>query len=153
MNKTQINFFCERADIIKKRVRHNHEMKYLPVEDLSIGQMANKIYNGEAKFKIELFEYDACPRVSGCSTRYFLEQFFDIPELDEIKSKRARREEILKQISKRIDLHADELKEDFVMKEIADPREALKRFEEMNFFTITEEYTLAKIAIKNEDIN
>lgn len=153
MNKSQINFFCDRVSIVKHRVIKDHSNAFLPAEDLSIGQIASKIHSGEAPFRIELFENSNCPRPSGCSTRDFLEEFFAVPELDEIKSQRGERTRILRTIENRIATYAERLKEDFVMEEIADPRQALREFENKNFFTSYEMQVLGKIAVRNEEFD
>ena len=61
LNKAQINHFCEKARIVRKRVRESHENAFLPQPELSVGQKAAKVANGEARFRIEYFEERLAP--------------------------------------------------------------------------------------------
>ena len=149
MNKSQINFFCERANITKKRVKDTHDHAFLPQQQYSVGQMAAMIASGQARFRSDLFEDDRCPRLSA-NPQEALGMLFDFPGESEIQAQNARRHEIVRQVCKRIDNYVERMKEDFVMKEIPDPRQALRDLENTDFFKESEREILNNIAINNE---
>ena len=144
MNKTQINFFCERAAIIERRVKRDHFDMYEYDPELSIEEMVGMIMNGQAKFKQEVFGSDRCPNLSG-NTKRALKELYEFPDEDLRKATAATREKILDLVERRIYKYREDLEDQFVMKNIEDPKAALTEFEDKDFFTKDEHEKLSKI--------
>ena len=142
MNKSQINFFCERIDVAKHRVmrehRYSYELKY------SLEELVGMIINGSARFKSEIIEGDYCPIIP-TKPEQALQTFFEFPGEEELKAKEQYRSKIIKRVSDRIDKDFESLKDFFVMKEIDDPREKIKEMQEKCYFTHQEIRDLEKM--------
>ena len=133
MNKTQINYFCDKIEAALRKIKNSCYSQEEDDEDidtkfeLTQEEKIGQILKGEARFKAELFECGSCPSYSGKMFDFF--QFVGEDEL--LAKKLSYKKELetkLNKIEKEAKREAERLKDDFVLERLADPTKAINDY-------------------------
>jgi hypothetical protein len=142
MNKSQIKFFTDQANIIRNRIVKRHEELLPEVPELTISEMVSMIQNGSAKFKIELFANENCPSFYG--TQRTLEELYEYPNEDLRNSVKLKTADIINDIEDKATRHIESICQDFVLNRTEDPKEVLEDAEKIIFFNYKDINTVKK---------
>lgn len=142
MNKSQIKFFTDQANIIRNRIVKRHEELLPEVPKLTISEMVSMIQNGSAKFKIELFANENCPSFYG--TQRTLEELYEYPNEDLRNSVKLKTADIINDIEDKATRHIESICQDFVLNRTEDPKEVLEDAEKIIFFNHKDIHNIKK---------
>ncbi len=129
MNKTQLNHFTTRANIIAARKENEIEENYKIYKEMSQQEMAEEIIAGNARFKQEEFLTPQCT---------FVRKLSDVFEFEKENIRRQQTSvinSIMIDVRMRIRKYKEELIDNFVMMNQPDCPELLKEFEGKDFLT------------------